>query len=108
MSSKTFYNPDTNHIKRVKAWSNPDIYKGGYVNLGEKKIAEAFTSVSIEERKILWENLKGGVIDFTNLKSKLKHKLQKLGLYDMSDNYWVKNFRKTKGELLLERIINKV
>lgn len=104
MNAKTFYNPETNHIKSVKAWSNLEQYNQGYVNLGYKKVAEAFTSVSPEERPILWKSLNEGEtysFDFSMLNSKIRHKLKRLGLYQLQKRYL------SNGKELLNKINNK-
>lgn len=104
MNTKTFYNPETNHIKSIKSWSNLNVYNQGYINLGYKKVAEAFTSVDPEERPILWKSLTEGKtysFDLSMLNSKLRHKLRRLGLYQLNDKYL------SKGEELLNKINNK-
>lgn len=101
MNTKTFYNPKTNQILTGKSRNftlNEDEY-----NLGYKKIAEAFTSVSEEERKKLWLSLHGKTysFDFSMLNSKLRHKLTKLGIKQF------RNRGKSRGQELLEQIKNK-
>lgn len=104
MNTKTFYNPETNKIRSIRSWFESNIYDQGYVNLGYKKIAEAFTSVSPEERPILWKSLNEGKtysFDFSMLNSKLRHKLRRLGLYQLKDRYL------SEGEYLLQKINKK-
>lgn len=108
MNTKTFYNPETNEIRSVQHWSTWTIFGSmasrGYVNLGYKKIAEAFTSVSSEERPILWKSLTEGKtysFDFSMLNSKLRHKLKRLGLYQFPKR------EISRGQDLLDKINKK-
>lgn len=103
MNTKTFYNPETNHIKSIRFW-NYDYSESGYINLGYKKVAEAFTSVNPEERPILWKSLTEGKtysFDLSMLNSKIRHKLKRLGIYQFSKK------ELSNGEKLLQKINNK-
>ena len=73
----------------------------GFVRLGDRKIAEAFTSVSPQERLLLWKAFKQGrtySFDFSMLNSKLIHKLRRLGLRQLERR------PVTPGEELLNKI----
>lgn len=59
----------------------------GYVSLGSRKIAEAFTATKPADWPILWQNRRGGVINLKGFPSKLKHKMKKLGITRESD--WI-------------------
>jgi hypothetical protein len=95
----TYYNPETNEIQTGKRYSGD-----GFICLGAKKIAEAFTSVDPEERPKLWASLHGKSygFDLRMLNSKLRHKLKKLGIdLQFSDR------RLSDGEELLKAIEEK-
>jgi len=104
MNSHTFYNPETNQVRSGTYEERSLLWERGFINLGDRKIAEAFTSVSPEERSLLWEAFnqkKTYSFDFSMLNSKLRHKLNRLGL-SLLGNQQVK-----QGEALLEKINNK-
>lgn len=108
MNSKTFYNPETNQIRSVIHWSKwfdpQNLRNKGFVNLGYKKVAEAFTSVTPEERIMLWKALdqeRTYSFDFSMLNSKVRHKLKRLGLRQLGDCYL------SEGERLLRKINKK-
>lgn len=94
----TYYNPETNQIKRGR------FSKDGFVCLGYKKIAEAFTSVDPEERPKLWLALHGKSygFDLRVLNSKIRHKLDKIGIDKQFPDRLL-----SKGEELLSRIQKK-
>lgn len=77
MSTHTYcwYNPTTNNLI-----TNTKTAPAGYECIGSRKVAEAFTSTTKKEWKLLWENRLGGMLRIKNLPSKLKHKLKKLGI----------------------------
>lgn len=87
MNRHTFYNPKTNHIKRANRFGAEasSVHRLGYENLGCEKVAEAFTSVTSEERIKLWNSFfkRTYSFDFSELPSKLRHKLKKLGLWQL-------------------------
>lgn len=99
MHTRTWYNPDTNILLTSKRFPT----RTGFTWLGYKKIAEAFTSVSADERPKLWLALHGKTysFDFTMLNSKLRHKLTRLGLYPFGER------DKTEGQILLDKISKK-
>lgn len=103
-----YYNPITNEIRTGVTYlylTNKGYYSQGFVNLGFRKVAEAFTSVSENEREKLWlaihsNNYNG--IDLTMLPSKIRHKLKKINV-----NLLFEKGFKTEGEELLHKIKNK-
>lgn len=104
MNSHTFYNPETNQVRSGTYEEYSLLQEQGFINLGDRKIAEAFTSVSPEERFLLWKAFKQDrtySFDFSMLSSKLRHKLGRLGLQQLG------NQDLERGEALLEKIKNK-
>jgi len=95
MKTNTFYNPITNEVGK---YTSPD-----FIYLGCKKVAEAFTTVKPDERKILWDSYDKKTVsfDFSLLNSKIRHKLNKLGLYQLCDKPL------SNGEYLLNNINDK-
>jgi hypothetical protein len=105
MNRHTYYNPTTNRVLRVQTIGG--VHPDGYHHVGYKKIAEAFTSLQGEERKALWKALideRTWGVDFSLLNSKVKHKLKRLGLKDVSYHSPVRYLGRG-GELLIK--INK-
>jgi hypothetical protein len=98
--TKTYYNPITNKLQTGFSSSNPN---SNWQNVGFKKVAEAFTSVTPEERKVLWKSYDNRTysFDFSMFNSKLRHKLKRLGLYQLSEKPL------SKGKNLLKKINNK-
>lgn len=99
MNNFIHYNPNTNKLitgKRI-------VHDSNFISLGDEKIAEAFTSVSPEERKKLWLALHSTTysFNFNMLNSKIRHKLKRLGLYQLCDR------EISRGEKLLKKIKNK-
>lgn len=104
MNSNTFYNPETNQVRSGTYEERSLLQERGFINLGDRKIAEAFTYVSPEERSLLWEAFnqkKTYSFNFSMLNSKLRHKLNRLGLHQLRDRDL------ERGEALLEKINNK-
>lgn len=104
MHSRIYYNPETNQIKNIIQGSDYCENNKGFVNLGHRKVAEAFTCVSADERKILWTALnqdKFFSFDFSLLNSKIRHKIRRLGLYQLGKRYV------SPGKTLLNKINNK-
>lgn len=103
MHTNTFYNPYTNQI-RTGYHNYPDT---NFVDLGSKKIAEAFTSVTPDERKMLWNsfNKRTYSFDFLMLNSKVRHKLRRLGLYQLREKDTLYDIN--PGKDLLKKINNK-
>lgn len=95
----TYYNPETNEIQTGRRYS-----REGFIFLGYKKIAEAFTSVDPEERPKLWASIHGKSygFDLRMLNSKLRHKLKKLGI-----DLQFSDCRLSDGEELLKTIEEK-
>jgi len=100
MKTTTWYNPLTNHV------CNGFSTRGeGYIPLGDRKIAEAFTSVTPEERKLLYISYTKGKtysFDFSMLNSKIRHKLKRLGLIQFENRPFYND-----GKELLHKINNK-
>ena len=95
-NTKVHYNPDTNELR---TGVSDHFTSSGFLSLGSKTVAAAFTKISPEERRSLWlaVNSDSYGIDLTKLNSKIRHKLKKLGLYQLSLR------RMSKGqELLIE------
>ena len=97
--TKTFYNAITNEI--ITSESNFS-HREGFECIGCKKIAEAMTTVTKEERPIIYNSITYGIIDFDKLNSKLKHKMKKIGL----KYYNISNYE-PKGYTLLKTIKKK-
>lgn len=105
MHTNAFYNPDTNELLT----GIPSCYRtGNWQGLGSKKIAEAFTSVTSEERKMLWNsfNKRTYSFDFLMLNSKVRHKLRRLGLYQLREKNTLYDLN--PGKELLKKINKKV
>lgn len=102
--SKLFYNPETNQLNKSYDYGENSLLESkGFVNLGYQKVAEAFTSVNPKERVMLWNsfNKRTYSFDFSMLNSKVRHKLKRLGLYQLVERPL------SNGEELLKKIKNK-
>ena len=105
MGNVTLYNPKTDHIKRSSSTITfLNCKNDDYESVGCRKVAEAFTSVNEKERIELWKVYKRGIIDLSKLSSKLRHKLKRLGMWDIGEPY---SFYMPKGEKLLNSIKKK-
>jgi hypothetical protein len=94
MNTHTSYNPITNKLNSSGS---------GSIDMSCKKITEAFTSVTPEERKMLWKSFMKRTysFDFSMLNSKVRHKLTRLGLYQLRSR------EVTKDAELLKKINKK-
>ena len=74
----SYYNYKTNELITNRVTT----YREDFKSLGSRKVAEAFTSVSKEDRPKLWLSLmKGnGLFDLESLPSRIRHKLKKLNI----------------------------
>lgn len=101
MHTRTYYNPYTNKLHTGSISCHPN---GNWVDIGCKKVAEAFTSVTPEERILLWQSYykRTYSFDFNILNSKLRHKLRRLGLYQLKEKPL------SNGAELLKKINKKI